>query len=62
MKGRRCIDLYWDETDGYIVTPTEKRPKEGYIYMEDHVINLGKEFEPGQLAKALREAMALSKA
>ena len=60
VKNRRLVVCKWDCDDGYIITPTKKVPKEGFVHMKDNKIVLGKELKDGELSKAFKEAMKLS--
>lgn len=58
-KGFKCINVVWDFEEGYLVTPTVRTPKKGYDFMK--YIELGFEPKKGEIAKAIREAIVLSK-
>lgn len=60
VKCRRLINFDWFKESGYAIVPTNKKPKQGYVHMEDKIIKLGKEPNEGELSKAFKEAMKLS--
>lgn len=60
VKSRRLVGFDWFLDSGYVVMPTNKIPKQGFVHQEDKAIKLGKETKSGELARAFREAMQLS--
>ncbi|MDD2372739.1 MAG: hypothetical protein PHI03_13845 [Bacteroidales bacterium] len=60
VKSRRLVNYDWVLNSGYVVIPTNKKPRQGFVHQEDKTIKLGKELKTGELAKAFREAMQLS--
>ena len=57
VKGKRLVDLYWNDEDGYIITPWKKGKPRGFNPVEGHIINLGLNPNKGELAAAFREAL-----
>ena len=60
-QGRKLVDLSWNAKDGYYITPTNKVKGKGYLHMEDQRTYIGKSFTKGDLAKAVKKAIELSK-
>jgi len=60
-QGRKLVDLSWNTKDGYYITPTNKVKGKGYLHMEDQRISIGKSFNKGDLANAVKKAIELSK-
>ena len=60
VKNKRLISFDWFKDEGYIVIPTEKKPRYGFVNIDDKSIRLGTEFKSGMLANAFREAMKIS--
>ncbi|WP_430509153.1 hypothetical protein [Gottfriedia solisilvae] len=61
VKDKKLIVLNWNIDEGYYITPTEKLPRKGYAHLKKYRINLGLELMKGELAKAVRDAIQLSK-
>jgi hypothetical protein len=62
VEGKKLVSVRWTEDTGYVVIPTRKehKPKRGYIHLNEQSINLGKQFAPGEMAKAVRTAIEIS--
>lgn len=60
IKGMKLVVLMWQENKGYFVRPTANKGKEGFIHMEDKILHLDLDLQPGDLAKAVRTAVELS--
>jgi hypothetical protein len=60
-QGRKIVEYRWNAKDGYYITPTNKVKGKGYLHMEDQRIFIGKSFNKGDLANAVKQAIELSK-
>jgi hypothetical protein len=60
VKKRRLVNYEWVEDSGYKIIPTNKKPQQGFVHLENETIRLGKEIKNGELAKAFRAAIQLS--
>lgn len=60
VQNRRLVGFDWYDDAGYVVIPTHKKPRQGFVHMEDKTIKLGKELKEGELSKAFKEAAKLS--
>ncbi len=60
VKERRFISFFWNVDEGYIITPSQKTPRQGYNSIKGKEIRLGLNPKEGEIAKAIREAMKLS--
>jgi len=58
---KKVVSLHWNNDEGYMVTPTTKIPKKGYVKQKENAINLGRKLKSYELAEALQTAMNLSK-
>jgi hypothetical protein len=57
-KDKRYVMFKWTSDEGYTVTPSIK--KRGYEHLTEQSIFLGKSFKNGELANAVKKALALS--
>ena len=60
VKERRFVSLFWNVNEGYIITPTKKVPRQGYVHINDKSFRLGLKPQMGEIGLAIREAMKLS--
>lgn len=60
VKNRRVISFGWYYDIGYVLVPTHKKPRQGFVHMEDKTIKLGQELKEGELSKAFKEVAELS--
>ncbi|NIK80486.1 hypothetical protein FHS15_005676 [Paenibacillus castaneae] len=51
----------WNDESGYVITPTNKVPYNGYEHQEDDSIVVGKKINLGDLANAVKIAIEKSK-
>ena len=59
-RNKKYVSLYWNNQDGYSVTPTKKDSYGAYDDLLDHSFSLGKKPAYGDFARAIREALGLS--
>lgn len=57
-KGLKYVSFNWNSSDGFFFTPSIKR--KGYDYLPDETVYLGKSFQKGELAKAVKKALEIS--
>ena len=57
---RRFVSLFWNVDEGYIVTPTKKVPRQGYVHINDKALKLGLKPRMGEISLAIRQAIKLS--
>ena len=60
IKGMKFVNASWNSADGYYVLPTVNKGKNGFNYMDDKKIILGKNVKPGDLAEAVIRAIEIS--
>ncbi|MDR7073554.1 hypothetical protein [Fictibacillus barbaricus] len=60
-KNLKLIQFEWNKKDGYDVRPYQRKPRRGYVIMEEQIIQLGKKIVPGQLAQAVKRAIKIAK-
>jgi len=60
VKDRRFISFFWNDDEGYIITPTQKVPRQGYCHLNDKAFRLGMTPKSNEIAKAIREAVLIS--
>jgi len=60
VKNRRLIGFDWHHDTGYELIPTHKKPRQGFVYIEDKTIKIGKELKEGELSKAFWEVARIS--
>ncbi|WP_033166103.1 hypothetical protein [Clostridium sp. KNHs205] len=60
VKERRLIFFFWNVDEGYIITPSQKIPRQGYSSIDEKEFRLGMNPKEEEIAKAIREAMKLS--
>ena len=60
VKGLKCISFSWSKTEGYVFMPTLKAAHKGYEHQPEKQLNLGKNPQKGELAKALLKAISES--
>ncbi|MCM3666263.1 hypothetical protein M3204_17745 [Mesobacillus subterraneus] len=55
-KTLKYISIYWDFEKGYSVEPFQKE-KRGYTILEDKIIDVVRDYKPGQLAESILQAV-----
>jgi hypothetical protein len=60
VKGKKLLILSWSLDTGYIIVPTEKIKKRGYVHIQDKMIKLGQELEKNNLLHSIIQATRAS--
>lgn len=61
VNGKRLISMRWIKTEGYIITPFKKAKDRGFEAINENNIMVGTSPTTGVLAKAIKDAMRISK-
>ncbi|WP_441913433.1 hypothetical protein [Paenibacillus sp. MCAF9] len=61
VRNKKLISCMWNDESGYVITPTNKVPYNGYEHQEDDSIVVGKKINLGDLANAVKIAIEKSK-
>ncbi len=59
-RNKKYVSLYWNNEDGYSVTPTKKDSYGAYDHLLDHTFELGREPTSDAFARAIHDALCLS--
>jgi hypothetical protein len=59
-RDRRFISAFWNVDEGYIVTPTQKVPRQGYCHLTEKAFELGSNPKKREIATAIRAAISIS--
>lgn len=57
----RYVSIEWGIDEGYNIVPTINSGKKGFVHLEEEAISIGKKLHAGDLARAIRSAISLSK-
>ncbi|SDT15068.1 hypothetical protein SAMN05444162_3243 [Paenibacillaceae bacterium GAS479] len=61
VKQMKSINVEWYSDEGYKIVPTKNSGKNGFVYLEENTISIGKIIRAGNLALAIKSAISLSK-